>query len=322
MVDLVPPPLKAGQVRIDVSYCGICGSDIHFRNHLPLGTVMGHEVVGRVSEISEGVSGWDKGERVAVFPVEPCGACPRCHAGWSNICEQRQFGIGGSMAWGGYAQSLVALPSMLFRLPDSLDDRAAALIEPLTVSLHAVKRSSASPDAAALVMGAGTIGLMTVLALRAMGHDNIAVIEPNAARLAHISRLGVHALESGDADARVTAALGGPPATIFECAGYPGALVDAVRMVAPHGEIMVLSAPTNPVPLPQWQLMLKEARLNSAIFYSRDEFAEAIDLLASGRVPADALPVSVMPLTDAARALDELLVTNTPHMKVLLQADA
>jgi 2-desacetyl-2-hydroxyethyl bacteriochlorophyllide A dehydrogenase len=319
IAERAPAPLQARQVRVAVAYCGICGSDIHWRTHFPLGTVMGHEVVGRVIELGDEANGWKAGDRVVIIPTLGCGACPNCREGWTNICTDRRFGIGGPRAAGGYAESVVVFDTMLLALPETLADAAAVLVEPLTVGLHAVNRANVSPDTRVMVIGAGTIGLVTALALRARGFEKLVVVEPNVARRANLTAIGVAAVDSHNADEAVTKALGGQPRAIFECAGYPRAIVDAVRMIAPRGKIICLSAPPEAVALPQWDLISKEAEISSAIFYTRKEFVQAIRLLDSGAVPASAVPVSIFPLSDAPRALDELLAPQTPHMKVLLQ---
>lgn len=319
IADLETPELRPGQVRVAVSYCGMCGSDLHWRTHFPLGTVMGHEVAGRIAEIGPGVTDWAIGDRVVVFPVEPCGECSSCLAGWTNICSNSRYGVGGPRGRGGYAESLVVVASMLLRLPDSLDDNVAVLVEPLTVGLHGVARSGADPTQPALVIGAGTIGIVTALTLRARGFERIVVVEPNAARRHNLARVGITAIDTRNVDEAARSVFGEAPAVIFECAGYPQAVADAVRLIAPRGKIVLLSAPSEAVALPQWELMAKEAEILSAIFYTRAEFAEAIALLDLGAVPSDALPVSVFSLDQAPRALDELVKRDTPHIKALLK---
>jgi len=319
LAELDEPTLQPGQVRIAVAFCGICGSDLHWRSHFPEGTVMGHEVVGRVAELGPGVSGWEPGERVVVMPVQPCGTCGPCQSGWPNICADRTYGIGGPRARGGYAQSTVVLTDMLLRLPDQLSDRAAALIEPLAVGLHGVNRAALSRDQRVMVMGAGTIGLVTALVLQARNVARLVVVEPNPARRANLDAVGIAAVDSANAAAAAQDVLGGLPDVIFECAGYPAAVSDAVHMLAPRGTLVVLSAPSAAVPLPQWDLMTREAGIVSAMFYTREEFVEAIDLLTSGAVPPGGVPTTVFALDDAPRALDELVTPGTPHMKVLLQ---
>ena len=319
LADVTPAPLQIGQVRVAVTYCGICGSDLHWRTHFPTGTVMGHEVTGRITEMALDVEGWAIGERVNIMPAESCGECRACRRGHPNICTQRRFGIGGPRGRGGYAESLVVLASMLVRIPDTVSDRAAALVEPLAVGLHAVSLAAADRDSPVALMGAGTIGMMTLLALRVKGFKSVVGIEPNPARRALVERLGFKAVDSSIGNSAVIEALGEQPAVIFECAGYAGALGTAVSLVAARGRIVLLSAPSEPVSLPQWELISKEAQIVTAMFYLREEFEDAVRLLDSGRVPEGAVPVTVFPLEQAPVALRELLRAGSPLMKVLLR---
>jgi (R,R)-butanediol dehydrogenase / meso-butanediol dehydrogenase / diacetyl reductase len=319
LAELTESPLMPGQARVAVRYCGICGSDLHWRTHFPLGTVMGHEVAGRICELASDVAGWQLGERVVILPADACGSCRSCKAGNPHICSQRPFGIGGPRARGGYADRVVVRASMLVKIPDTLPDLGAVLVEPLAVGLHGALVARVPPDAPVAVMGAGTIGLMTVLALRALGCRRIVAIEPNPARRALVEKLGLVAVDPRLQGTGVAEALGEAPAFLFECAGHDAALTTAVRLIAPRGRIVLLSAPSGAVPLPQWDLISKEAEIVSAIFYRREEFERAVQMLDSGAVPIDALPVSVFALATAPQALRELLMPGTAHMKVLLE---
>ncbi|VXD04463.1 putative Theronine dehydrogenase-like Zn-dependent dehydrogenase [Pseudomonas sp. 9AZ] len=322
LVDLDVVALRADEVRVRVSYCGICGSDLHWHRHFPDGTVMGHEVVGVVSETGAAVSGWSVGQRVCIFPAQACGDCVACNAGRSNICSKRVYGVGGPRNRGGYADSVIVLASMLVRIPGELSDRAAAIVEPLTVGIHGVAVAALDSTQPVAVIGTGTIGLMTLLALRAKGFQRLLAIEVNPQRRALVERLGIPAIGTEQLTTAAVEKLGAPPQAIFECAGHPTALTLAIGLLGPGGRIVLMSNPAEAVPLPQSELMLKEAQIISAIFYLREEFEQAIDWLASGKVPADAIPLSIFPLEQAGIAFAELLQKNTPHMKVLLQPDS
>jgi len=319
LADIDEADLLPGQVRVKVGFCGICGSDLHWRTQFPAGTVMGHEVAGRIIEAARDVTDWALGDRVNIIPMDPCGECQQCRAGRGNVCAARRYGIGGPRGRGGYAEHVIVFSSMLVRTPEALTDRAAALVEPLSVGLHGVNVADADPMAPTLVIGAGSIGLVTLLALRARGFKKIAAVEPNPARRANVERLGIAAVDSAAGTAGIKSALGRLPATIFECAGHAEAVSGAIDMIAVRGRIVLLSAPSQPVSLPQFALQSKEAEIRSAVFYTRIEFEAALQLLTTGAVPSDAVPTSVFSLADAPRALDELLQRNTPHMKVLLQ---
>lgn len=308
--------LGSGEVRISVTYCGICGSDLHFRTMLPCGTTMGHEVVGSVVEVADDVDRWSPGDRVVIIPYLDCGECAPCREGHENICEDRQFVIGGSKAPGGYAERVVAKASMLLALPDSIADRTAALVEPLAVALHGIAMAGASAEDPVLIFGGGPIGLLTALALRAEGFDRLIVVEPRDDRRAMLSRAGISAAPAIGPD--VVERLGERPRILFDCAGYADAVADGVGLLAPRGRLVLLAA-TEDVRLPQLAMMTKEIGIASAMFYTHGEFERALALLETGAVSADHVAVTVVPLDDAPAALQSLLERDTPHLKILLQ---
>src|SRR5215208_7228664 len=134
--DIPDVELTEGRVRVAVSRCGICGSDIHLRpsEAIPVGSVMGHEFSGRVAEVGPGVDGVAVGDRVCVFPFVPCGECPFCVEGDVNVCANGMTtGIGLGHQQGAYAERIVVDASALYALPDALSDEQGALVEPLAV---------------------------------------------------------------------------------------------------------------------------------------------------------------------------------------------
>jgi threonine dehydrogenase-like Zn-dependent dehydrogenase len=137
-------------------------------------------------------------------------------------------------------------------------------------------------------------------------------------RRKNLEQIGVACLETADSES-IRELLGEEPGVIFECAGFRDALSVAISLIAPRGTIVATSVPTEPVPLPQWNLIEKEARIVTGVWYTRDEFEEAVRLLDTGEVPAHAAPVGVAPLIEAPRAMKELLARQSPHLKVLLQ---
>lgn len=310
-------PLEPGEVRLRVLYCGICGTDVNHVTHFPPGTVIGHEITGRIVELGAGVTGWSIGDRVCAFPFEACGTCDECGGGRPHLCAEFPFSLGMNRP-GGYAERVVVRQSMLIPLPPSLDDRTAALVEPLAVGLHAISVSGAGPDAPVAVLGAGPIGLLAVLALHAKGFRRIAVVEPNPRRRANVEKLGVPAFVNAD-PSTIRAALGTAPAVVFECAGFPGAVAEAIALIAPRGTVMVTGVPPVPVAFELWSLMAKEGRIATGAWYERPEFEEAAHLLANGQVRVDALPLTSVRLEDAPAAMAELMTRRSPWLKVLIQ---
>jgi (R,R)-butanediol dehydrogenase/meso-butanediol dehydrogenase/diacetyl reductase len=197
VVDIGRPVPGPGEVLLDVSFCGICGSDLHMlampAGMFPAGHVLGHEFTGVVAGLGSAAGQWRVGDRVAVLPIADCGECYACRAGHPNLCEQGIDHGPGIGRPGGYAESVTVPTAMLHRLPDSVSDADGALIEPLAVALRAVKLSQATPGEPVCVLGAGPIGVLALAALRARGFSRVAVVEPVAGRRAAAARLGVPA---------------------------------------------------------------------------------------------------------------------------------
>jgi (R,R)-butanediol dehydrogenase / meso-butanediol dehydrogenase / diacetyl reductase len=313
------PALGPGEVRVAVAACGICGSDLHLRpsDAVPAGAIMGHEFSGRVAEVGPGVEDLTGGERVAVFPFAPCGECAMCAAGDVHVCVNASAtGLGLGANPGAYAERVVVRADTLHRLPDAVSDEHGALAEPLAVALHGIALAGTEPDQPVAVIGAGPIGVMTACGLRAQGFERIVVVERNAARRARVERLGFDAVGLDDVHMR---ALGGElPVAVFECAGHPSAPQLAVELVRSRGRIVLLGVTEEASPIATLVLIVKEAELRASFAYKQDEFAQAIALLAAGRVPAGDLITGTFPLERAQELFDELVSPDTEHLKVLL----
>jgi 2-desacetyl-2-hydroxyethyl bacteriochlorophyllide A dehydrogenase len=314
----------ADQVLLDIVFCGICGSDLHFRDIpelFPAGTVPGHEVSGRIAELGEGVTGWRVGDRVCVLPFAQCGVCELCLGGNEQVCPNAiANGVGlGTGRPGGYAESVIVDTSMLFALPDSVDDRAGTLVEPLAVAVRAVAKAHLRPDERVAVLGAGPVGLLTALVLRERGFERLAIVSRNAARAELAAAFGLATVPLDAAGERLAEALGGPPACVFECAGSPAAARLAIDVVRPLGQVMLVGIALEPLDLFAPALVLKEAEIRGVLAYRRVDFAEAVDLLARGRIPTDALISEIAPLDRAEAMFQALTARNNTHVKVLLE---
>jgi (R,R)-butanediol dehydrogenase/meso-butanediol dehydrogenase/diacetyl reductase len=320
--ELDEPPLAPGEVRIDVAFCGICGSDIHLRHSaaVPPGSVMGHEFSGTVRETGEAVERFQPGDRVTVFPFAPCGECPNCRRGDRHVCAQAAAtGLGMGMNPGAYADSVVADESMLLRLPEGVSLEHGALIEPLAVGLHGIAIGEVGPADACTVIGAGPIGVMTALGLRARGVERLVVVERNEQRQERMRRLGVEAIGLEDVHMRVLGALGGePPDVVFECAGNPAAPALATELVRSRGIVVLLGVLEEPVQISQLVLMVKEAQMRAAFAYTREDFEEAAALIAAGRLPAGELITATAPLEQAQEMFERLESPATRDLKILL----
>jgi 2-desacetyl-2-hydroxyethyl bacteriochlorophyllide A dehydrogenase len=311
------PRAGAGQAVVAVAVCGICGSDLHsYKSGFAArpGQVLGHELAGTVVE-APGVAGLEPGARVVVRPLIPCGECDACRRGDPQLCADgiaRSIGYGSD---GGFAEQVLVpraeVGLTVFPLPDSVDDRAAALVEPLAVALHAVRQAPRVEGAEALVLGAGTIGLGVVAFLKLGGAAKVTVVDPSPLRREAAVKIGVDAVvdplageakpggppAAPGADAAPGTASAGPESAdvVFECAGAARTISDAIKAVRPGGAVVVSALFGRRIEFSPDRLTAKEALLIGAYGY-RDEFADVIESLASGAIDAETLISHELPL--------------------------
>jgi len=316
-VTAAEPAPGPGQALIEVAHCGICGSDLHFRDVpelFPAGTVPGHELSGRIIAVGDGVDGWVVGARVCVLPFGQCGECAVCRSGNEQVCPHAvSNGVGlGTGRPGGYAEKVIVDDRMLFALPDAVDDHAGTFVEPLAVAVRAVAKAAVAPSEPVVVIGAGPIGLLTGLVLREQGYERAVVLSRNPGRAAVAQRLGLTTItldELRDADA---------PACVYDCAGTPSSAQLGVELLRPLGQLMLVGLSLAPLDLPAPLVVLKELNLRGVIAYRRGEFQEAIDLLATGRIPTDELITDVRPLEQAEDAFQALTTPGSEQVKIIL----
>jgi (R,R)-butanediol dehydrogenase/meso-butanediol dehydrogenase/diacetyl reductase len=320
LVECPAPEPGPGQALVDVAYCGICGSDLHFRevpDLFPAGTVPGHEFSGRIVAVGDGVRGWSAGDRVCVLPFGQCGECATCRAGNEQVCPYAvPNGVGlGTGRPGAYAGQVVVDERMLFALPDSVDDRAGTLVEPLAVAIRAVDLAAVDPDETALVLGAGPIGLLTALVLHRRGARRVVVCSRNPARGERAAALGLDTISIEEVHGIPP---DGGPLCVFECAGTPAAAGLAVQALRPLGRLLLVGLALAPLDLAAPAIVLKELEIRGVIAYRRAQFQAAIDMLAAGAIPVDDLITEIVPLADAEAAFQSLTARGSEKVKVLL----
>lgn len=328
--ELPDPTPGPGQALVKVAYCGICGSDVHMRprpEFFPAGTVPGHEISGRIAALGPGYAikagttaggrVWTVGDRVVVLPFGQCGACELCLSGNEQACPDgvpNGVGLGSGRA-GGYADAVVVDQRMLFPLPDALSDRDAALVEPTAVAVRGLAAAAAPLDAHVAVLGAGIIGVLTALLLRARGYRSFALVSRNRARGERAAALGLPVIDDRAFAERSVAS---PPSHVIDCAGTPSSAAAAVIALAPLGRLVLVGLALEPLELRAPLIVLKELQIRGAIAYRRSEFAEVIALLAAHAFPAEKLITAEIPLTEANATFSELEAPNA-QLKVLLR---
>jgi (R,R)-butanediol dehydrogenase / meso-butanediol dehydrogenase / diacetyl reductase len=323
IVEIDRPVPGAGEVLVDVSYCGICGSDLHMLNMpadmVPAGLVLGHEFTGVVAGLGPAAGEWATGERVTVLPMVPCGQCRACRTRHPNLCEKGIDYGPGIGRQGAYAESVVVPAGMLRRLPATVSDADGALAEPLAVAVRAVNRSGVTPRDPVCVLGAGPIGILTVAALRARGFGRIAVVEPVPGRRAAAGRLGALTAAPGEASEAVAPLLGGePPAAVIDTTGHPSGAPLGIELLPPGGQLTIAGLPDDPAPVSLAALAFKEIVIRGSLVYDESDFAEALGDIAAGRIPCDQIITTIAPLEEAPRWLADLSGPATQQIKVLL----
>ncbi len=329
-VDFPDPKPAEGEVIVKIHACGICGSDIHGwdgssgRRQPPL--IMGHEASGEIVATGPKVTAWRAGDRVTFDSTIYCGECHFCREGHVNLCGNRRV-VGVSPTeykqHGAFAERLALPERILYRLPDSLPYDQAAMVEPVSIAVHAVQRTKIAPNATAVVIGSGMIGLLVIQALRWAGAKNVVAVDLADNRLELARRLGAtHTINSGkiDAAAEVAAITDGLGADVaFEVVGFTATLNLALATLRRGGAcVMVgnLSPKTQDFPLQA--VVTKELTILGSCA-SAGEYPLCLDLIAQGAINLKPMIEAVVPLADGASWFKKLSAKDGgKYMKVIL----
>ena len=321
----IPDPIAApGEIVVRVRNCGICGSDLHAATaktvQMPPGTIMGHELSGTVEQIGDGVSGFAPGDPVVVMSYLACGACANCRAAAAVRCTAMQL-VGFGEVPGGYAELIKTRPGSVFKMPAGMSFRAGATVEPLVVGLHGLRRARFAAGQSCVIMGAGPIGLMTLLWARFAGARAIVVAEFLLDRRELALKLGADAAvdprmhNPAHALSRLT---GAGPDVIFECIGEPGTMAQAMTFAPRGGRVTVLGVSMEDDGFPPGLAMSKELEVNFSLGLEPGEVETAIAVLAAGRITTDPLITHTVGLADLPRAF-AALQHPTRQTKVMLE---
>lgn len=311
------PEPAPGKAVVQITYCGICGTDLHaYQSGAPYNpAICGHEWTGYVSAVGQGVADLREGDRVAVGIASACGACPTCRRGDPAHCETAFMGaIGvGPMAapHGGFAPAIAMDAARLYPVLAGLSDVEAALLEPATVAVHAVRRTELRLGDSVVVLGAGPIGLLVAQAARAAGAGCVVVVEPEAGRRALAASVGADQVLDPRAHENlaeaVTAATGHAGAdVVFECAGIPATIEQSVSLVRRGGVVSLVGVPNRPAEIQAAGWLVKEVRLTASLAYLHEEFAITQALVADGRLRCAPLHTETVTLAGLADAFARL----------------
>ena len=315
----VPEPVPApGEARVQVAAAAICGSDLHgFREASPRRIpplIMGHEVVGTVDRVGEGVDAALEGTRVVAMPVVSCGACARCAEGKPNLCPNRL--LMGMNFPGAFAESFTIDASRLLPMPEGLSDVNGTMVEPLANAVHSVERAVRSGDDV-LVIGAGPIGLFAARAAVLAGAARTFVVDKLPDRLALAKALGAEPIDvEGAAGALETATGGAGVDVVIDAAGFPATWALALQTARPGGHVDVIGLGAVEGPASYHAIVAKGLTIVGSYACVESDFTRSIQLLRSGDVDVEGWTVT-MPLSEGQSAF-EALVDDGRFTKVVL----
>ena len=331
IADLPTPAAGAGEVLIRVGACGICGSDVHGydgssgRRIPPI--VMGHEAAGRIAAVGAGVTGLVEGDRVTFDSTIYCGACGYCKRGEVNLCDHRQvLGVScGDYSRAGAFAEFVAVPArVVYKLPESISFAEAAMLEAVAVAIHGVSLAKVSSEGTALVVGAGTIGVLTLQALRAAGCTRVLVSDVDETRLKMAKELGAAEVLLADADvvAQVLRRTGGVGVDVaIEAVGRNETVNAAIASVRKGGTVVLVGNISPEVTLPLQKVVTRQIRLQGSCA-SAGEYPEAIALMASGAIRVKPLISAIAPLAEGPAWFERLYAREPNLLKVVLTPGA
>ena len=312
--DRPTPKPGPGELLLEVSHCGLCGSDLHFLLEWGgrAGAIEGHEYSGTVAAIGTEVAGWALGDRAIGGPSPRCGTCEFCRAQRPSLCIERNS-VAGDNGWqGAFAGYKVVNAAEALHVPDHLSLKHAALTEPLAVALHGITRAGgAIPGTRWLVTGGGPIGFLSVAALKALGVDDVVVSEPKEKRRELCEKLGARVITPDElhVPAMPHDLVDEPFDVALECSGNGRAMEAALAQLKRAGRLVLVGAGMARPKFDPNRILLNELVITGAFVYDHDGFPRALDLLASGKLANDLLvepedyPLSR--LLDAAVGLHE-----------------
>lgn len=327
--DVPRPEPGPDEVLVEVLACGICGSDVHGmdgstgRRRPPV--IMGHEAAGRIAWLGANVRDWAEGDRVTFDSTIYCGRCSFCRSGRINLCDSRRV-LGVSCeeyrSDGAFAQYVAVPNHILARLPEEVSFHQAALVEPLSVALHAAGRAGIESGDTAVVIGTGMIGLLVVQTLRSAGCRRVVAVDVNADRLELAGKLGADETLRADAvdvPAEVAKITQGRLAdVVVEAVGMASTVQDAVACLRKGGRLVLVGNVSPEIPLPLQAVVSRELTLLGSCA-SSGEYPACLDMIASRAVDVDSLISAAAPLAEGASWFERLRRGDENLLKVILE---
>lgn len=283
LAEVDEPRPAAGEVVIEVTACGICGSDLHVAGVLgEPGTILGHEIAGVVRDAGDD-DRWTPGTSVVARPFFGCGACRHCRAGRQDHCTE--FALVGLDRPGGFAELVAVGADELFALPAEVTGDDQALVEPLAIARRALRRVDLQRGERVAVLGGGPIGLAAVLWAKALGAAEVLVSEPHPARRELALALGAdRAVDPSELAAAAVEADGTAPPVVLECSGRPGVIDAGMQVAEVEGRVGVIGICTAPDTIFPWWGLSKELDVRFSIYYGHEDFTDTLEALGTGAI--------------------------------------
>ena len=315
--DFPNPEPAPGRAVVKISYCGICGTDLHaYHGGAPYNpAICGHEWAGTLVSKGNDVPDLREGDRVGIGVAPACGSCPECRAGDSAHCGATMMsmvGVGPMAAkHGGFASAISIEASRLYPLRSSVSDISAAMLEPATVAIHALRRTPLRLGDAVVVLGAGPIGLLILQCARAAGAGCVVVVEPEPTRAALAATLGATAVinpkteDTGERTKAICGPLGAD--VVFECAGIPATIDQSASLVKRGGVVSLVGLSAVPAEISPGTWLAREVRLVASLGYLHEEFDMAMQLVEDERLQLESLHSGTVGLHEIDGAFRQLL---------------
>jgi len=327
--EVAMPEPKDNELLVQIKHVGICGSDIHYYEHGRIGDfvvekpiILGHECAGVVTKLGKGVTGFRIGDKVALEPGHTCGKCEFCLSGRYNLCPDVVFMA--TPPYDGAFCEYVAYPShMAFKLPEGMDTIDGALIEPLAVGMHATNQGDAKLGQSAVVLGAGCIGLCTLLSLKAKGVSTVYVVDVMEKRLNKAKELGATNVINGMKDdaVKVIMELTDQKGVdmVYETAGNKITTAQTGALVKRGGTIVLVGmAPEPTISFDFGTVMGKEATIKT-VFRYRNIYPSAIAAVATGIIPIKGIVTDTFKLEDTAHAMEYSVKNKADIVKAIIE---
>ncbi|HWD37356.1 MAG TPA: galactitol-1-phosphate 5-dehydrogenase [Fimbriimonas sp.] len=316
LADLPVPGVAEDEVLVQVRACGICGSDVHGmdgstgRRIPPL--VMGHEASGEIAQVGAAVKSWQIGDRVTFDSTIFCGKCGYCERGEFNLCDNRQVvgvSCGDYRRNGAFAEFVVVPARVLCRLPDGLTYERAAMVEPVSIAVHGVDRAHIKQGDRVAVIGAGMIGQLVIQVAKVRGAAEVIAIDIDSQKLERAALIGADGVSSSSAGMELDVAI--------EAVGISETVEMAIRSVRKGGNVSLVGNLSPNVSLPLQVAVTRELSIYGSCG-SQNDYAESLELIASGAVQVDSMISARIALEEAASYFDRLYRNEPGLMKVMV----